>query len=473
MEHFEPGHALGILVVTEDGELARELSHFLNMAHYHTLEAGTPQTALAALETGRVQVALLDENLASRDRWALCRLLCEPAAPLRPFKFLLVRQPDKTQLQEGLEAGIDDFLVVPVCFGELLARLRAAARVLEFDRRARQQDPVDAVTGLHGRTALVAELHRAWGAGGAASRVACAVFDLDFFAAARRLLGVAGANSVLAAVAELLQAGEQMPRAATVYSLGGDRFAAVLPGANAAEACAWAERAGEAIAARPVTAGKASCQLTASFGVASCESAETPDQLLEQANAALASAKASGRNCAVRYNEFAGEAHLGSTAGRLFERTVARDVLMPCSLVLQPGETIEHAAQLLRRSHLEAAPVVDAGGKLLGLFKPDQVALASAGGHASRQVRESMSDVRHFQSHEELATLMEFFNQDPLAWAVVVQDGRPLGLLNCDSLLALSHPVRIRDAASQPDTLTTDYLLVADVCQEECTSQGA
>ncbi|MGD9719862.1 MAG: diguanylate cyclase [Pirellulales bacterium] len=472
MEHLEPAHALGILVVTEDGELSRELSHFLNMAGYRTLEAGTPQTALAALETGRAQVALVDENLASRDRWALCRLLCEPAAPTRPFKFLLVRQPEETQLQEGLEAGIDDFLVVPVCFGELLARLRAAARVLEFDRRARQQEPVDTVTGLHGRPALVAELRRAWTSGGALPRVACAAFDLDFFGATRRLLGVAGANSVLAAVAELLQSRGDDPRDATIYSLGGDRFAAVLPGANAAEACAWAERAGQALAARPVTAGKASCQLTASFGIACCDSAETPGQLLEQANAALASAKSSGRNCVVRYNEFAGEAHLGSTAGRLFERTIARDVLTPCSLFLQPGESVEAAAELLRRSHLEVAPVVDAGGKLQGLFKQDQVAVQTAGGHTARQVRDAMCDVRSFQSSEELATLMDFFNQDPLAWAVVVQDGRPLGLLNCDSLLSLSQPVRIRDAAPQPDTLTTDYLLVPDACQEEC-AQGA
>ncbi len=175
MHQIDRSLSLTILVVTEDVGLARELSQFLNMAGYHTLEASAQQLALMALETGRPQVALIDAKLAIRDRWALCRLLSQRCSPGGLFKFLMFHELDESQLCEAFEAGTDDVLSLPICYGQLLARLRTAARVLEFDRRVSHQSPGDSATGLLGPGAFTTQLRRHWPAAGDAAqpRVHC------------------------------------------------------------------------------------------------------------------------------------------------------------------------------------------------------------------------------------------------------------------------------------------------------------
>jgi diguanylate cyclase (GGDEF)-like protein len=468
MHHAENPRALSILVLTENRGLSRELSHFLNVAGYRTLAATDPRSALAALATGTAQVALVDARLGSRDHWAVCRLLREQATPGGLFQFLLIDDPDDTQLQEALESGVDDFLLLPVRYGELLARVRAAVRVLEHDRRASQQEPTDEATGLWSRCAFMAQLRNNWSAAGEAfTSVACVVIDLDFFSAVQRRDGDPSAAALLAAVAQELN--DIRVESEVLVCLGADRFGVMLPGANAATASAWAERARAALAAKTFAAGKANCQITASFGVASSDTAQSADDLLDQAIAALECAKASGRNCVTRWGEPADELRLASTPGMLFEGTVAGDVLTPCSVFLQPGEPASHAAELLQQTRLEAIPVVDGSGKLLGLCTQEHAASEDVQRHASRLVRDVMiTDVRRFGRQEEFATLMDFFTLDPLAWAVVVDDGRPVGVLNCDSLLALSQPVGALSPASQPRFVeTTDFLLVPEASLEE------
>ncbi len=171
----------------------------------------------------------------------------------------------------------------------------------------------------------------------------------------------------------------------------------------------------------------------------------------------------------VRWCEFADESLSGSTWSTLLDRTVAADVLTPCAVFLQAGESISQAAELFRQTRLEAIAVVDVGGKFVGLCKSEQVVGDAADSHAARLVRDVMTtDVRRFGRHEELTSLMEFFNTDPLAWAAVVHDGRPVGLLSCDSILELSQPVGPFDVATQPHfTDTSEYLLVAGAAAEK------
>ncbi len=495
MQCADKSNTLGILVVTDDAGLARELSRFLNTAGYQTLTAAEPRSALAAQTTGRVHVALVDASLASQDDWLLCRALCdspggrtnepsdEPPSSSRrsdrttkarfvdphgPFLFLLMHEPDETQLHEALEAGIDDVLLLPVCYGELSARLRAAARVLEFERRASEHGPLDAVTGLCSRPAFLAQVRRHWAAASAASpRGACVVIDLDFFSAVRCSEGNSAANALLVAVsAELNRLRGQTNVAG---SLGGDRLAVLLKGATTAIAVEWAQNAARALAEITLQDGALSHPVTASIGLACCDTARSPEQLLEQAIAALAVAKSSGRNRVTRFDELQDEAHETRVQNRLFERTTARDVLIPCHVSVQASDSLAHAADLLRHAALDAIPVVDEGGKLLGLCKRDQSVGPASSSHSDRLVKDAMSPVRGFRQDEGMATLIDYFNQDPLAWAAVVENGRPLGLVNCDSLLALSQPASAsRLAAAAHYSETIEYLLVPDLGPDDC-----
>jgi diguanylate cyclase (GGDEF)-like protein len=69
---------------------------------------------------------------------------------------------------------------------------------------------------------------------------------------------------------------------------GGEEFAVLLPGADAATAAAIAERLRGGIASE--------CGVTASFGVAACISGDDPPSLIDRADRALYSAKRDGRN---------------------------------------------------------------------------------------------------------------------------------------------------------------------------------
>ncbi len=466
MQSVFPSQPLKILVVTEDRALLRQLSQFLTAVGYRVLQAAGPHSAMAALEAENPQIVLLESDVAARSNWALCDLLCEHQQTAGPIKLLLVDQPDVSMVEQALESGIDDFLRTPVDFGELLTRLRAAARLFEFDHRVCQQSHTDPQTGLMSRPALVAQLRRQWTDSGAASpRVACAVLDVDFVGRIKHLHGVAAVNALLRAIVveiNKLQVGSEI-----IGCLGGDRFCAILPNANCRAAVEWAVNARQAVAAAKFKLGETAWQVTASVGVASSETADSPERLIEQATAALQVAKSSGRNCVVRHGEFGPDSQ--AVTEELLEHTTARDVMIPCTVFLRPNEPLGEAIELLGHTQLDAIPVVDADGTLLGLCEQENVATLATSDSRTRLTRDVMtSDVQSFDERKSLTSLLDFFTRDPRRVAMVVRDRRPVGFVTCDSLATLWRPLTTTSYAAEVEySDTSDYLLVPDLCERE------
>ena len=460
---------LKILVVTEDRALQRQLSHFFDMIGYQVLQAAEPRSALAAVEGESPHIVLLGSELAARADWELCRLLSERQPAGEAFTFLMVEDPDESQLQEALEAGVDDFLLKPIGYGELLSRLRAAARVLEYDRRARQQERFESPTGLRSRSALVGYLrgqlteHTA-----APPRVVCVVANVDFFDRINHLQGVAAGNELLGAVAQVLN--QLCVEPGVLGSLGTDHFCAILPGADEAAAVEWAEHARQAFSSAEFKLGETPVHITASFGIAANLPTDSAEQLIDRATQAVQSAKASGRNCVVRFGQFAAETQDLTAPGKLFERTVARDVMTPCTVFLQPSEPVGQAVELLHRTRLDGIPVVDADGKLLGLCEQEHVVTVAESDYGTRLVRDLMTtDVQSFGEQENLATLLDFLARDPRSLVVVENEGRPVGFVSSNSFLAMSQRVTTGTFAAESEySDTSDYLLVPDLCPLEC-----
>jgi diguanylate cyclase (GGDEF)-like protein len=318
------------------------------------------------------------------------------------------------------------------------------------------------VTGLPGRFSFARHLAAlARPAGAAASGLACAVIDIDFFGRIDRSQGAAAGETLLRAVAQ------QLGRAATgdkaVGYLGGDRFGVILPGANDLAAAEWAELARADLAAAKFKLGETMWQITASFGIAAGDASVAPE-LIERATQALQTAKFSGRDCIVRWGEFRDDANdLGPN--RLFERATARDVMTPCTVFLRADEPAGHAIELLHRTRLEGIPVIDGEGKLVGLCEQHALASLPEAHYETHRIREVMTtDVATFDQQESFASLMEFFTRDSRSLTIVVHKSRPVGFVTCDSLLALPQPIStatLAGAASYRDS--SDYLLVPDV----------
>jgi CBS-domain-containing membrane protein len=247
--------------------------------------------------------------------------------------------------------------------------------------------------------------------------------------------------------------------------LGPDRFCAMLPGASDTAAAEWAEHVREALAAARFKVQGTTWQITASFGVAGCDAADSAEQLLNLATQALESAKSSGRNCVVRYGEFGADARELIAPAKMFDGTVARGVMTPCTVFLQGDEPVGQAVTLLHQTRLDAIPVVDAEGKFLGLCEHSQVIAVDESQYTTQRVRDVMTtDVQSFGEAEEFASLLDFFTRDERSLAVVVDGQRPIGLITCNSLLAMSKPVTtlsLAPASQYSDT--SEYLMVPDL----------
>ncbi len=175
-----------------------------------------------------------------------------------------------------------------------IRRLRRQEHVLEFEAT---HDPL---TGLQNRRRFETELRQALAptASGPAP-FALVVADLDHFKAVNDTLGHQAGDQVLQVVAARMRDGFR--DVDTLARVGGEEFAALLRGLDAAGACQAAERVRENIADAPINLTGAHkgrmVRITISIGVAAFPDDGTSESALFQAaDRALYEAKNAGRN---------------------------------------------------------------------------------------------------------------------------------------------------------------------------------
>ncbi len=457
---------LSLLLVTEDRRFLRQLSRFLQAFGYQLRQVADLHQAATVLDGPRPDLLIVDADPELPEALELCRLASSGDDRLGYiYTMLMIRQPRADDLRQALEAGVDDFLAKPVVYAELLVRLRAAARTLEFERRVRQQADLEPVSGLPSRAAFFRHLERERRKpdGGAA----CVLLDIDHLRRINYLHGHAAGNALLQNVAARLR--ELCLPPAVLASFGGGQFAVLLPGCSDAEAAAQAEQIRQALIATEFSADRAVLRLTFSLGIASLEPQDrSPQPALDRAMTALQLAKNSGRDCIVQFGQFDGETRAWSelaAPGKLFERTVARDVMTPWTLQLQAEQGLREALALLRQTRLTAAPVVDAQGNHVGmLFDSDRLTTSGEAEHRTRRVAEVMTaDVPYCEEDTSFSRLMEIFTQDACSLISILHNGKPTGFVTAEGLASLGKPLFADHfAPSGPFSIACDYLRVAD-----------
>jgi len=119
-----------ILVVEDDVALCDLLRTHLEAEGHRVLQAYDGPAALAAVEQYQPHLILLDWMLPSMDGLAVCRRVREKH--LTPIIMLTARTEEVDQVL-GLEVGADDYISKPFSIRQLLARVRAILRRVEFD----------------------------------------------------------------------------------------------------------------------------------------------------------------------------------------------------------------------------------------------------------------------------------------------------------------------------------------------------
>lgn len=119
----DPG--LRVLVIDDERAIRRFLRAALSAQSYKVIEAETGRDGLAAAETAKPDVVILDLGLPDMDGIDVMRRLREWTAV--PVVVLSVRGQEQDKVA-ALDAGADDYLTKPFTIGELVARIRVALR---------------------------------------------------------------------------------------------------------------------------------------------------------------------------------------------------------------------------------------------------------------------------------------------------------------------------------------------------------
>ena len=286
-----------VLVVDDCEFLRRRLKRELTGNGFSVELASDGVEALRLVEAQDFDFVITDWEMPNLDGDLLCRYLRnQHDSEKYIYIIMMTAHTDAVSVVGSFSAGVDDFVTKPLDFAELLARMKAGMRVLDRDRRMTSAAERDPLTGLLNRRSLETRLNIAMDSCAQFSRpLSCILLDLDRFKQLNDQYGHLAGDAALVRVAETLKL---MFRANDhVFRYGGEEFLVILPDTTCESATQCAERCRRAVAEVSLASLGIQHGLTASFGVAESLAEDSSYiSLLERTDAALLTAKQSGRN---------------------------------------------------------------------------------------------------------------------------------------------------------------------------------
>jgi diguanylate cyclase (GGDEF)-like protein len=176
-------------------------------------------------------------------------------------------------------------------------RERALAIANGMTRELREMATTDFLTGLSNRRHFTARTEEELARGQRlnAQQATVVALDLDHFKQINDTHGHAAGDAVLKRFAALLRG--ELRQIDTAGRMGGEEFAILLPGADAAAAKAFGERLRQKVMDTPMMHGGQTIRLTVSIGISAMSPGDTSaDAVLVRADGALYRAKEGGRN---------------------------------------------------------------------------------------------------------------------------------------------------------------------------------
>ena len=431
--------ALKVLLVDDDPAMVRLLAKWLEAAGYNVLRAVDGQQAMAIIESECPAILVTDWEMPGMDGLALCRWVREQNLPHYVYTIFLTVRCASSDIVKGLEAGADDFVKKPVDRDELLARMRAGRRVMELERRLCLLASTDPMTGLATRRTFHDVVEREQ----LRSRrhqlpISCVMLDIDFFKHVNDSHGHQVGDDVIRQIGRILSTNVRGTDIASRY--GGEEFCVILPETTEQQAQVWAERVRGLISALRIKAPDGLVSVNASMGVAEQMSDTTSvEQLVDMADQALVVAKRAGRDRVVAYSSLQSQqaSSTGADPGALLRGVPARTVMTTIVAALDENDTVGSAASYFLRFRINSAPVVNSAGMLVGVLGEKDLMTIMLGPHWwTKQIKDVMKrNVVSYEEESPALAIYEFLCRVTMRGVVIVNQGRPTGLITRSSLL--------------------------------------
>ncbi|MBM3778303.1 MAG: diguanylate cyclase [Acidimicrobiia bacterium] len=303
-----------ILLVDDSPTVRAAMRGFIARMGHSVVESGDGLDALVKFREERPDLVLIDVVMPVMDGFEAARRMRDVQADeWVPIIFLSARESDQ-DLDRGIEAGGDDYLVKPVSFAVLNAKIRAMRRIeamrsrlvelsrelaaanQELERLSKQ----DGLTGIANRRSfddyLQTELRRV-----TRERIPLALIlvDVDHFKSYNDCYGHSSGDECLRQIAAALATAGRRPGDLPAR-YGGEEFAMVLPGTTLEGARDVACSIARLVEQANITHERAPRygRVTVSQGLTAFVPtlATRPQDLVDLADRALYEAKQQGRN---------------------------------------------------------------------------------------------------------------------------------------------------------------------------------
>lgn len=231
-----------ILVVDDDALQRKIIKEALSIGSYDVIALDNATSAKEVLEQDTVRFVITDWVMPDMDGLSFVHWIRSANITGYVYVMLLTSREEPRDIEDGLNAGADDYIKKPFHPKELLARVTVGERILRLEEdlrkaseRLKQQALIDDLTELMNRRAIYQvgrqEISRARRD---MSPLSVLFLDLDKFKNINDTYGHLAGDEALKLTARLLQ--ENIREYDRVGRWAGDEFVALLPDTNKEQA---------------------------------------------------------------------------------------------------------------------------------------------------------------------------------------------------------------------------------------------
>ncbi|MFO0110161.1 MAG: PleD family two-component system response regulator [Alphaproteobacteria bacterium] len=294
-----------VMVIDDDAVQSKRTQEKLKSAGYQVQGFADYKAAVEAAKSGNgLDLILISMSLADMDGLRLATQFKAIETVRHVPIIMMVDEEEQSAMLKGLELGVNDYLLSPIDYNEMFARVKTQIRRKKYQEalKSNYQESVsmaaiDGLTKLYNRHYLDTHLKNLVRQARETNRnLSLVIMDMDHFKQVNDTYGHPVGDEVLVTLAGIIVGSIRSADLAARY--GGEEFVILMPETDAARAYEGAERLRKQVESTPFKVSHAVGEIrkTVSIGHATIQPDDTPEKLLQRADHALYEAKNSGRN---------------------------------------------------------------------------------------------------------------------------------------------------------------------------------